>query len=64
MQSEATVAAVRKRDLGCRVSRTPAGPTAQGQNFTGLEVAHIFPLGEADKVRPQPAFDLDLLIPA
>ncbi|KAJ7799940.1 hypothetical protein B0H14DRAFT_2616655 [Mycena olivaceomarginata] len=38
---------VRSRDLKCRATGQPAPAGSRGYNFTGLEVAHIFPLAEA-----------------
>jgi len=47
----ATRIAVRKRDLGCLITEQKAEPRARGGNFTGLEVAHIFPLmGAGDAI--------------
>ncbi|KAJ6583319.1 hypothetical protein B0H10DRAFT_2234861 [Mycena sp. CBHHK59/15] len=37
------------RDLKCRVTGQNAPPGSRGYNFSGLEVAHIFPLGSAGK---------------
>ncbi|EPT00033.1 hypothetical protein FOMPIDRAFT_1123466, partial [Fomitopsis schrenkii] len=39
---------VRLRDMWCRVTGSQAVDRARGLDFTGLEVAHIFPLAAAD----------------
>ncbi|KAJ6462814.1 hypothetical protein DFH09DRAFT_1347488 [Mycena vulgaris] len=43
-RKEKTRAKARFRDMGCRVSTQSAPIGSRGYNFTGLEVAHIFPL--------------------
>ncbi|KAJ7467482.1 hypothetical protein FB451DRAFT_393832 [Mycena latifolia] len=48
-RSETTRKEVRLRDMQCRVSGQPARRRHRGRHFAGLEVAHIFPLGEIDK---------------
>ncbi|KAJ7864402.1 hypothetical protein B0H13DRAFT_1899155 [Mycena leptocephala] len=40
--------AVRLRDRQCRITGTAAKACHRGLNVTGLEVAHVYPLGEAD----------------
>lgn len=42
---------VRKRDMGCRVTGSPASKRQRGYNFTALEVCYIFPLAENNVVR-------------
>jgi hypothetical protein len=44
MQNTRTRIAVRMRDRRCLITGQPAIERARGGNFTGLEVAHIFPL--------------------
>ena len=44
MQNTKTHIDVRKRDRRCLVTGQKAVPRKRGGNFTGLEVAHIFPL--------------------
>lgn len=41
---------MRTRDQKCRVLGQRAHARARGTNFTGLEVAHIYPIGWIDKV--------------
>lgn len=44
-QSRQTRDAVRLRDGWCRVTGTRATQRNRGTNYTGLEVAHIYPIG-------------------
>ena len=55
MQDTATRIKVRMRDRRCLVTDQEAVHRARGGNFTGLEVAHIFPLmaiGDVNKDFP------------
>jgi hypothetical protein len=49
-QTDSVRTKVRSRDLKCRATGQPAPAGSRGYNFTGLEVAHIFPLAEASVV--------------
>ncbi|KAG7098207.1 hypothetical protein E1B28_000175 [Marasmius oreades] len=46
-RSDTTRKAVRERDSICRVTGAPVLPRMRGTNYTGFEVAHIFPLAWA-----------------
>ncbi|KAG7098184.1 hypothetical protein E1B28_000152 [Marasmius oreades] len=46
-RSDATRKAVRERDSICRVTGSRVMPRMRGTNYTGFEVAHIFPLAWA-----------------
>ena len=50
MQNVKTRIDVRMRDRRCLVTNQKAVPREHGGNFTGLEVAHIFPLMAAGSV--------------
>ncbi|KAJ7823600.1 hypothetical protein B0H14DRAFT_2597798 [Mycena olivaceomarginata] len=46
-QKDSVRTKVRSRDLKCHATGQAAPAGSRGHNFTGLEVAHIFPLAEA-----------------
>ncbi|KAJ6530774.1 hypothetical protein B0H19DRAFT_1273745 [Mycena capillaripes] len=48
-RKDRTIKDVRARDRKCRVTGQVAPYGSRGLNFSGLEVAHIFPLGSVEK---------------